>query len=202
MHCSIAECITHAYDKPLIPAHSRQEIHSGTDIIAGHRLLWLPSGGDNEGKTHPQEVIRVIQLTRILLKTWQPEQIGIITPWRAQVAQIRHALHEAGLPEVTADTVDRFQGSEKEVILFSVAVGNSQPLDGATSIMEERLDVDRKLLVALSRAKEQVIVLAHKPSVQLNAAWMRSLSYFEIMNFDSVVSAIDVSSADVSSSTQ
>lgn len=186
MHCSIAECITHAYDKPLIPAQSRQEIEAGINILAGHRLLWLPSGGDTDGKTHPQEVSRVIQLTRMLLKTWQPEQIGIITPWRAQVAQIRHALNEAGLPEVTADTVDRFQGSEKEVILFSVAVGNSQTLNGATSIMEERLDVDRKLLVALSRAKEQVVVLAHRPSIQLNAAWMRSLSYFQILDFDEV----------------
>jgi DNA replication ATP-dependent helicase Dna2 len=184
MHCSIAECIGHAYGKPLIAAQPRQEIQPGADILGGHRLLWLPSGGDTDGKTHPQEVTRVIQLTRLLLKTWRPEQIGIITPWRAQVAQIRHALHEAGLPEVTADTVDRFQGSEKEVILFSVAVGNSQPLDGATSIMEERLDVDRKLLVALSRAKEQVVVLAHRPSLQLNAAWMRSLSYFQVLDFD------------------
>ena len=186
MHCAIAECITHAYDKPLIPAQSRQEIQSGTDILAGHRLLWLPSGGVTEGKTHPEEVTRVIQLTRMLLKTWKPEQIGIITPWRAQVAQIRHALHEASLPDVTADTVDRFQGSEKEVILFSVAVGNSQPLDGATSVMEERLDVDRKLLVALSRAKEQVIVLAHQPSLRKNAAWMRSLSYFKVIDYDEV----------------
>jgi DNA replication ATP-dependent helicase Dna2 len=197
MHCSIAECITHAYNKPLIPAHSRQSIQSGTDILAGHRLLWIPSGGDTDGKTHPQEVTRVIQLTRILLKTWQPEQIGIITPWRAQVAQIRHALHEAELPDVTADTVDRFQGSEKDVILFSVAVGNSQPLDGATSIMEERLDVDRKLLVALSRAKEQVIVLGHQQSIVSNVAWMRSLSYFQVMDFESVISQIGTSALDV-----
>ena len=186
MHSSIAECISHAYHKPLISARARQDIQAGADILAGYRLLWLPSGGDTDGKTHPQEVTRVIQLTRLLLKTWQPVQIGIITPWRAQVAQIRHALHEAGLPEITADTVDRFQGSEKEVILFSVAVGNSQSLDGATSNMEERLDVDRKLLVALSRAKEQVVVLAHRPSLQLNAAWMRSLSYFQVLDFDEV----------------
>jgi hypothetical protein len=199
MHCAIAECITHAYDKPLIPARSRQESKSGTDILAGHRLLWLPSGGDTEGKTHPQEVTRVIQLTRMLLKTWQPEQIGIITPWRAQVAQIRHALLEAGLPEVTADTVDRFQGSEKEVILFSVAVGKSQPLDGATSIMEERLDVDRKLLVALSRAKEQVIVLGHQQSIARNVAWMRSLSYFQVMDFESCISQIATIDLDVNS---
>lgn len=189
MHCSIAECITHAYDNPLIPAQTRQEARSGPEILTGHRLLWLPSGGVTAGKTHPQEIDRVIQLTRILLKTWQPEQIGIITPWRAQVAQIRHALHEAGLPEVTADTVDRFQGSEKEVIIFSVAVGNSQPLDGATSIMEDRLDVDRKLLVALSRAKEQVIVLAHQPSLRMNAAWMRSLSYFQVIDYDEVANS-------------
>jgi superfamily I DNA and/or RNA helicase len=115
------------------------------------------------------------------------------------VAQIRHALLEAGLPEVTADTVDRFQGSEKEVILFSVAVGKSQPLDGATSIMEERLDVDRKLLVALSRAKEQVIVLGHQQSIARNVAWMRSLSYFQVMDFESCISQIATIDLDVNS---
>jgi hypothetical protein len=188
MHCSIAECISHAYDKPLVSAQSRQESEAGGRILAGRRLLWIPSGGDTDGKTHPQEVTRIIQLTQRLLKTWQPEQLGIITPWRAQVAQIRHALHEAGLPDVTADTIDRFQGSERDVILFSVAVGDSQALGGATSIMKERLDVDRKLLVALSRAKEQVIVLAHRPSLQLNAAWMRSLSYFQAVDYHEVVS--------------
>ena len=187
MHCSIAECITHAYEKPLVPAMSRQEIQAGTDILAGHRLLWIASDCHTKGKTHPQEVTRVIQLTRILLKTWRPEQIGIITPWRAQVAQIRHALHLAGLPEIEADTVDRFQGSEREVIIFSVAVGDTQPLENATSTMEERLDVDRKLLVALSRAKEQLIVLAHRPSILPNAAWMRSLGYFEMREFDIVM---------------
>ena len=83
--------------------------------------------------------------------------------------------------------MDRFQGSEKELIIFSVAVGTTQPLDGATSIMAERLDVDRKLLVALSRAKEQVIVLAHRPSLQLNAAWMRSLSYFHVVDYEEAV---------------
>lgn len=190
MHCTIAECITHAYDKPLVSAQSRQESQPGAEIIAGQRLLWLPSDGYTEGKTHPQEVERVIQLSKLLLKNWKPEDIGIITPWRSQVAQIRQALHEASLPEIEADTVDRFQGSEKEVILFSVAVGDAQPLGSATSVMEERLDVDRKLLVALSRAKEQLIVLAHRPSILPNAAWMRSLGHFQIRDFDTVMAAL------------
>lgn len=190
MHCTIAECISHAYDKPLVSAQSRQESQSGPEIIAGQRLLWLPSDGDTDGKTHPQEVERVIQLSKLLLKNWKSEDIGIITPWRSQVAQIRQALHEAGLPEIEADTVDRFQGSEKEVILFSVAVGDAQPLGSATSVMEERLDVDRKLLVALSRAKEQLIVLAHRPSILPNAAWMRSLGHFQIRDFDTVMAAL------------
>jgi DNA replication ATP-dependent helicase Dna2 len=186
MHCSIAECITHAYDKPLVSAHRRQKSEPSHKIIAGCRLLWLASDGHTDGKTHPQEVNRVIQISKLLLKQWKSEEIGIITPWRSQVAQIRQALHESGLPEIEADTIDRFQGSEKEVIIFSVAVGDSQPLGNATSIMEERPDVDRKLLVALSRAKEQLIVLAHRPSVLPNAAWMQSLSYFETRDFDMI----------------
>ena len=187
MHCAIADCITHAYDKPLTHALARQEMQPGSVILSGHRLIWLHSDGNTEGKTHPQEVTRVIQLIRVLLKTRKPDEIGIITPWRAQVAAIRHALHEAGLPEILADTIDRFQGTEKEVVIFSVAVGDEQLLDGATSVMHERPDVDRKLLVALSRAKEQVILLAHPPSLVPHAAWRRSLDHFKIVDFDELI---------------
>ncbi len=47
--------------------------------------------------------------------------IGVIAPYRAQVAEISKRL-----PDVTVDTVDRFQGSSKEVIVISfVATGRS-----------------------------------------------------------------------------
>ena len=35
-------------------------------------------------------------------------------------------------------------------------------------------------------AEEQVIVLAHQPSPRKNAAWMRSLSYFQVIDYDEV----------------
>jgi DNA replication ATP-dependent helicase Dna2 len=71
----------------------------------------------------------------------------VIAPFRAQVAEIGQRLDDA----VAVDTVDRFQGSSKEVIIVSfVATGD---LDGP--IFEDY----RRINVALTRAKKSLVLV-------------------------------------------
>ncbi len=54
--------------------------------------------------------------------TFQPQHAGIIAPYRNQIALIRHRLTAAGFPgaeEVMIDTVERFQGSQRNLIILS-----------------------------------------------------------------------------------
>lgn len=95
-------------------------------------------------------------------KPWNPTQsLGIITPWRAQIAQLREALAAADVEpeEITIDTVERYQGGARDVIILSCCVNSSAQLASLVSLSAE--GVDRKLNVALTRAREHVLVLGN-----------------------------------------
>lgn len=78
------------------------------------------------------------------------QDIGIVAPFRAQVAMLRSILP---YPEIQIDTVDRYQGSEKEVILLSTVTSHQVPL----------LTDEKRINVALTRAKKKMIVLVTNP---------------------------------------
>ena len=59
------------------------------------------------------------------------------------------------------DTVERFQGSEKDIIIYSSALNNAAQLQSISQLTCDN-KVDRKLNVAISRAKEQFILLGNK----------------------------------------
>ena len=95
-------------------------------------------------------------------KPWHPSQsLGVITPWRAQIAQIRSSLAAAGLDpdDITVDTVERYQGGAREVILLSTCVNSDYQLASLVNLSGEK--VDRKLNVALTRARQHVVVLGN-----------------------------------------
>ena len=85
--------------------------------------------------------------------------IGIITPYRAQIAQIRQQLlaENIDVESLTIDTVERYQGGARDIILISLCTNNFAQLDALVSMSEE--GVDRKLNVALTRARKHLVIL-------------------------------------------
>jgi len=82
---------------------------------------------------------------------WQPQELIVLTPFRAQRALIRQRLRARGVPEeVKVSTVHRAQGSEAPVVLFD-------PADGAQPFLQTE-EAQRLVNVALSRAQAKVIV--------------------------------------------
>lgn len=95
-------------------------------------------------------------------REWLPEKtLGIITPWRAQIAQIQEALQAVGISrtDVTVDTVERYQGGARDVILISTCAHSEWQLSALVNLSGE--GVDRKLNVALTRAREHLIMLGN-----------------------------------------
>jgi len=82
---------------------------------------------------------------------WQPEELIVLTPFRAQRALIRQKLRARGLPEsLRVSTVHRAQGSEAPVVLFD-------PADGAQPFLQGE-EAQRLLNVALSRAQAKLVL--------------------------------------------
>jgi len=86
------------------------------------------------------------------------EDIAVITPYRAQVARIRRELEKAGQGVLSGDqirgmvdTVDRFQGEERPMVIVSFSTY------GRT--LSDHLKNERRLNVAFTRAKHKLILI-------------------------------------------
>jgi DNA replication ATP-dependent helicase Dna2 len=146
-------------------------------------LVFVNVSNENERdglKISNAEARAVRNIVQGLLKRGIVESdIGIIAPYRAQVANIRRHLFSdneqtgwqalSSATPLSVDTVDRFQGGERTVIIMSFAT--TQPPDANTP-QREFLTNPNRLNVALTRAKRKLIVVGH-------AAALEHLPYFE-----------------------
>lgn len=98
---------------------------------------------DGLGSYHnPGELALVVRVVTALLQSGVlPEDIGVITPYSAQLTRVR-----AALPQVESGTVNAFQGREKEVIVASFVRSNP---DGEIGFVAD----PRRLNVSLTRAR-------------------------------------------------
>jgi DNA replication ATP-dependent helicase Dna2 len=116
------------------------------------------------------------------------QDIGIIAPFRAQVANIRRYLFTSdqasgwqALPAdapITVDTVDRFQGGERLVILLSFATQRSLP---ANSLRREFLTNPHRLNVALTRAQRKLILVGNTSILENLPILQRLITYCRSM---------------------
>ncbi|MCH8518314.1 AAA family ATPase [Candidatus Gracilibacteria bacterium] len=108
--------------------------------------------GDSTGKYNQRE-IDIIQ--DILLSNkenfTEKDDIGIITPFRKQVEKLNSIIGET----IDIDTVHKFQGREKDIIIFSTVLDNSR--DG--NITLKFADQANLINVTISRAKNKFIVV-------------------------------------------
>lgn len=149
-------------------------------LLQQSRLIFVESPFSKTGKKNEDEANIVSRLVKEMreLGLTGPDDIGIITPWRAQIAAIRQKLEEIGATEIPVDTVERFQGSENRVIIYSTSVSGQYHLGKLGSIgvnrsSEAEVEVDRKLNVVLSRAQEQIIVLGSVPVLKISPHYRR-----------------------------
>jgi DNA replication ATP-dependent helicase Dna2 len=135
-------------------------------ILATSRVLFIPTPPEDASRrTHPLQVRVVVRFLETLERFREKiTSIGVVTPFRAQVNALRKSLKEEWNPWVQVDTVERFQGAEKEVIFISLPVSSPRLLPFIQSfppepLVEEGILVDRKLNVALTRAREHLVIL-------------------------------------------
>jgi DNA replication ATP-dependent helicase Dna2 len=176
MHEDIASLVNYCYNNKLEAKLARQiapwvayyegKNHKLYPLLSQKRVLFLETLTEAKRKINNSEAEMAVELVRFI-KSYgkneirEPYSIGIITPFRAQIALIMHQLHEKGLnDDVMVDTVERYQGQQRDIIILSMAANDLQSFQGLQSVNLTG-EIDRKLVVSLSRAKEQLIILGN-----------------------------------------
>ncbi len=160
-----------AYQLQTIDFQSVESIYHLEQLIAERRVLFINSEtdtGNNFNKTNAHEARLIGDLVHAFEKIYEknnkkmhPLSIGVITPYRAQIAQIQAELQSRNfdVSKITIDTVERYQGGARDVILLSLCTNEASQLSSLVSLSEE--GVDRKLNVALTRARRQLVVVGN-----------------------------------------
>jgi DNA replication ATP-dependent helicase Dna2 len=154
-----------------------------------HSIVFLDVRGELEGiKTSDAEARAVREVVAgLLVRGIEPRDIGIIAPYRAQVANLRrHLLDErersqwlasargADIHEMSIDTVDRFQGGERKVIIISFATTTTPEVENQ---LREHLTNPNRLNVALTRAQQKLILVGCAPALERLPVFERLLAY-------------------------
>lgn len=142
--------------------------------LSTHRMVYIDTpidGVSRTRKTNAHEAQVVGQVVRAFDRLFQhngvpwsaAHTLGVITPYRAQIAQVREVLTrlEAHYGACSVDTVERYQGSAREVIVLSLCVNDGAQLQSLVSLSTDGA-VDRKLNVALTRARKHLVIVGNR----------------------------------------
>ena len=110
--------------------------------------------------------------------------VGIIVPYRNQIATIRREIEKLGIPDlerISIDTVERYQGSQREVIIYSFTIQNRYQLEFLTgnSFSENGFTIDRKLNVAMTRARRQMIMTGNIQTLEKDLVFRKLIGYIK-----------------------
>lgn len=175
--CPHQEEAAPGYQEP--PADERDE------VLAKERVIFIPSGKTDDGlrseKVNAGEARIVADLVarirRMAGSAFSNEKtIGVIVPYRNQITMIRREMERRGLDcaaDICIDTVERFQGSQRDVIICSLTVNNDAQLDFLTAncFDENGRTIDRKLNVTLTRARRQMILTGNPEILSHNSVY-------------------------------
>lgn len=125
---------------------------------------------DGESKQNPREAVWVVdQVGRLTAAGVRPDQIGVIAPYSAQVRLLRNRLRLDGLE---IDTVDGFQGREKEAIVICLVRSNGA---GEIGFLADT----RRTNVALTRARRALRVVGDSATLSVNPFYSAMVEHFQ-----------------------
>lgn len=161
------------------------------DLLKEHRMIFLPSQFCKEpnvsDKINANEAEIVVDMLRRIHRFYgaqfDPQKtVGVIVPYRNQIAMVRKGIEKLGIPElekISIDTVERYQGSQRDVIIYSFTIQNIWQLDflAGNSFVEDGAIIDRKLNVAITRARKQMIMTGNPEILRNNQIFSELMEY-------------------------
>lgn len=165
-------------------------------LLLERRMVFIPAEAPDHltcsDKTNPNEARIVATLLghiyRLTESHFDPNRtVGVIVPYRNQIAMIRKEIARLQLPalqDISIDTVERYQGSQRDIIIYSFTIQNFSQLNflTANTFQEGNFLIDRKLNVALTRARKQLLLTGNPHILGANITFYKLMEYIRLHN--------------------
>ena len=147
--------------------------------------------GENYGRVNKQEAHLTIDTIKSYMERVGRERaieervdVGIISPYRAQVQYLRRILrrNEYLRPlrgSITVNTVDGFQGQERDIIVISLVRANEQ---GQIGFLRDL----RRMNVAITRARMKLIILGDAATMTRHPFYKKLFDYIQSLNNEQI----------------
>ncbi|GAA5938319.1 uncharacterized protein JCM15063_000700 [Sporobolomyces koalae] len=129
---------------------------------------------------NPSEIALVVELVQDLLRDGivrghgglRAREVSVISPFREQVWRVRLALRKVGLGDVDVGNVEALQGAENRVVIISpVRSINTRWIEHDRQTNRGLIFEPKRFNVAMTRAKELLIVLGNAHTLTLDPYW-------------------------------
>ncbi|MBP3775533.1 MAG: DNA2/NAM7 family helicase [Prevotella sp.] len=176
------------------------------DLLKQHRVIFFPSDSSISSsprntsspnpispsdKVNPSEAHIVADLLRRIYRQYGADRfdtartVGVIVPYRNQIAMIRREIEQLDIPallDISIDTVERYQGSQRDVIIYSFTIQHPYQLDFLTANCFESngKTIDRKLNVAMTRARKQLLMTGNVEVLSQNPLFRELIRRYSI----------------------
>lgn len=125
----------------------------------------------SESRYNREEAVLVIRhLENLLQLGVKPEEIAVISPYSAQVRLLASLIANLDIVDIEVDSVDGFQGREKEAVILSLVRSNDRREVGF-------LSDTRRMNVGMTRARRLLIVLGDSGTLSRHPFYLKFIEY-------------------------
>ncbi|XP_060086564.1 helicase with zinc finger domain 2 [Heteronotia binoei] len=161
-------------------------------IIFGHlegkekSLMVSTEDGNENSLSNLEEAEQVAKIAKQLTLdgTTKPEQIAILTPYNAQVVEVKKLLSRKGLQSVTVCTIMKSQGNEwRYVIVSTVRSCPRSAIDKRPTIAWQKKNLGfvtdpNQVNVCITRAQEGLCIIGNRYLLESNPLWRRLVQHY------------------------
>lgn len=163
------------------------------DLLKTRRIVFIATDSPRDAVSDKVNQTEAEMIGATVVKIYDIEKtngfdvnrtVGVIVPYRNQIATVRKAIDRYGiglLHDITIDTVERYQGSQRKYIVYGFTVQKYYQLNFLTNnVFEDKIDgsiVDRKLNVAMTRAEEHLVMFGNAELLSNNFTFFKLLEF-------------------------
>lgn len=162
------------------------------DILTTRRIAFIASEPPQGSLTDKVNQNEADMIAAMVVRIYEIEKdngfnvnttVGVIVPYRNQIATVRKSIDQYGieiLHDITIDTVERYQGSQRKYIIYGFTIQKYYQLSFLTNNVFEDFDgsiIDRKLNVAMTRAEEHLIMVGNPELLSNNFTFFKLIEF-------------------------